>query len=374
MGAIAPTYQLTKLFMFKLIQKRKIWFAMSGILCIASIISLFAYGLNLGIDFTGGTLMELNLSDQSGNRPEIQIIKETLGPLELGEINIQPVGESNLFFRLKTIDEETHQKILTSLSDKFNPKNSENENLEIKSINDETIETENENLSNEIIESPDSENENFEIESVATEKSNNENSKFLLEEKRFESIGPVIGSELKEKAIYSIAIALIVIISYIAWAFRKVSRPVSSWKYGVIAIITLFHDILIVLGIFSALGYFFNIEIGTPFVAALLTILGYSVNDTIVVFDRIRENLIRTPMNSFEKTINKGVNETLVRSLNTSFTTLFVLLAIYFFGGETIKYFALALIIGLSFGTYSSVFIASPLLIVWQKWSNRKNN
>ena len=358
--------------MFKLIQKRKIWFAISGILCVASIISLYIFGLNLGIDFTGGTLMELNLSDKNGTRSEIQTIKETLEPLELGEISVQPTGENNLFFRLKTIDEETHQKILTALSDKFNPKNSENENLEIESINNEAVEIE--TISNEIIENPNSENSNLEIESIEAETEETENSKFVLEEKRFESIGPVIGSELKQKAVYSIAIALIAIISYIAWAFRKVSRPVASWKYGIIATITLFHDILIVLGIFSVLGYFFNIEIGTPFVAALLTILGYSVNDTIVVFDRIRENLIRTPMNTFEETINKGVNETLVRSLNTSFTTLFVLVAIYLFGGETIKYFALALIIGLAFGTYSSVFIASPLLVVWQKWSDRKNN
>lgn len=258
--------------------------------------------------------MELSFSIEDGTRPEIQVVKETLAHLELGEINIQPSGENNLLFRMKTIDEATHQNILTAL-----------------------------------------------------------NEKFTIKEKRFESIGPVIGQELKQKAIYAIAVALIAIICYIAWAFRKVSYPVASWKYGAVATITLFHDILIVLGIFSILGHFQNIEIGTPFVAALLTILGYSVNDTIVVFDRIRENLTRSPANTFKETANKGVNETLVRSLNTSLTTLFVLSAIYFFGGETIKYFALALIIGVITGTYSSVFTASPLLVSWQRWNKRKN-
>jgi len=300
--------------MLKIIQKRKLWFTVSGIFCLISIIALSVWGLNFGIDFTGGTLMELSFSGKDGTRPEIQAVKEALNSLELGEINIQPSGENNLLLRMKAIDETTHQNILSAL-----------------------------------------------------------NEKFTIEEKRFESIGPVIGQELKRKAIYAIVIALVAIICYIAWAFRKVSYPVASWKYGTVATITLFHDILIVLGIFSILGHFQNVEIGTPFIAALLTILGYSVNDTIVVFDRIRENLARSPANTFEETVNKGVNETLVRSLNTSLTTLFVLLAIYFFGGETIKYFALALIIGIISGTYSSVFTASPLLVSWQRWNKRKN-
>ncbi len=300
--------------MLKIIQKRKLWFTVSGIFCLISIIALSVWGLNFGIDFTGGTLMELSFSGEDGTRPEIQAVKEALNSLELGEINIQPSGENNLLLRMKAIDETTHQNILSAL-----------------------------------------------------------NEKFTIEEKRFESIGPVIGQELKRKAIYAIVIALVAIICYIAWAFRKVSYPVASWKYGTVATITLFHDILIVLGIFSILGHFQNVEIGTPFIAALLTILGYSVNDTIVVFDRIRENLARSPANTFEETVNKGVNETLVRSLNTSLTTLFVLLAIYFFGGETIKYFALALIIGIISGTYSSIFTASPLLVSWQRWNKRKN-
>jgi len=300
--------------MLKIIQKRKLWFTVSGIFCLISIIALIVWRLNFGIDFTGGALMELSFSGKDGTHPEIQAVKEVLNPLELGEINIQPSGENNLLLRMKAIDETTHQNILSAL-----------------------------------------------------------NEKFTIEEKRFESIGPVIGQELKRKAIYAIVIALVAIICYIAWAFRKVSYPVASWKYGTVATITLFHDILIVLGVFSILGHFQNVEIGTPFIAALLTILGYSVNDTIVVFDRIRENLARSPANTFEETVNKGVNETLVRSLNTSLTTLFVLFAIYFFGGETIKYFALALIIGIISGTYSSIFTASPLLVSWQRWNKRKN-
>ena len=186
-------------------------------------------------------------------------------------------------------------------------------------------------------------------------------------EKRFNSIGPVIGQELKQKTIYAIFIALIVIVSFIAWAFRKVSKPIASWKYGIIAIVALFHDILIVVGVFVFLGRFLNVELNAPFVAALLTILGYSVNDTIVIFDRIRENLKHyTP--DFAETVNKSVNQNLVRSIYTSITTLFVLLTLFFFGGESIKDFVLALIIGIISGTYSSIFLASPMLVTLERF------
>ena len=188
-----------------------------------------------------------------------------------------------------------------------------------------------------------------------------------LIENRFEAIGPSIGNELKTKAIQSIIIVLLFIVIYIAYAFRKVSKPVASWKYGISAIIALVHDILIITGIFAVLGYFLKIEIDSLFVTALLTILGFSIHDTIVTFDRTRENLIKNKDESFDDIINISVNQTIVRSLNTSITTLFVLLAIYIFGGDTIKNFVLALILGVIIGTYSSIFIASPLLSMWNK-------
>jgi len=190
---------------------------------------------------------------------------------------------------------------------------------------------------------------------------------------RFESIGPVIGQELQDKAVRAILAVLIAIVLYIAWAFRKVSDPVSSWKYGVTAIIALAHDVIIPTGIFAILGFWMGIEIDILFVTAVLTILGFSVNDTIVVFDRTRENLARDHhKHDFDWIVNKSVNETIRRSLYTSLTTFVVLFAVYLYGGESIKNFVLALMIGVIAGTYSSIFLASPLLVVWEKWSRRR--
>ncbi|MFA6536965.1 MAG: protein translocase subunit SecF, partial [Patescibacteria group bacterium] len=193
-----------------------------------------------------------------------------------------------------------------------------------------------------------------------------------FQEEKFESIGSVVGSELKTKAIYSIIIVSIAIIIYIAVAFRKVTYPVASWKYGLFAIVALLHDVVITSGIFAVLGKFAGMEVGLPFVAALLTILGYSVNDTIVIFDRIRENLGRVSKQSFASLVNLSLNETMTRSINTTLTTLLSLVAIYLFGGESIKYFALALLIGIFLGAYSSIFVASPLLVVSEAMKREK--
>jgi len=158
---------------------------------------------------------------------------------------------------------------------------------------------------------------------------------------------------------------LLAIASYVAFAFRRVSYPAKSWQYGLATLVALFHDIIIPLGVFAILGEFYNVEINIPFVAALLTVLGFSVHDTIVVFDRIRENLLKRTAVSFGDVVNQSLNQTLVRSINTVLTTLLVLFAIYFFGGESLKYFSLALIIGIVSGAYSSIFIASPLIFSW---------
>ncbi|MAG44998.1 protein translocase subunit SecF [bacterium] len=308
-----------------MIKYRKIYFSLSSILVLASIISLALFQLNLGIEFIGGSLLEIEFLH---GRPSNQAISDKLSDLELGSITIQPIAENNAILRMKDIDEPTHQQILQILAENFaNVPPPQARELAISEI---------------------------------------------ILENRFESIGPVIGKELQAKAFYAIIIVIIAIIAYIAWAFRKVSQPVKSWKYGIVAIIALMHDVIITLGIFSLLGKFMNIEIGIAFIAALLTILGYSVNDTIVVFDRVRENLLYSDENDFEQIVNSSVRQTIRRSINTSLTTLFVLLAIFFFGGETIKYFILALIIGVISGTYSSIFLASPLLVVWEKWKSRK--
>lgn len=185
-------------------------------------------------------------------------------------------------------------------------------------------------------------------------------------ERRFSDIGPSVGAELKSKSITAIIILLIVIIVYISIVFRKMKRALSPWALGIAAVIALVHDVIIPVGVFSLLGYYMGIEITAVFVAAALTILGYSVSDTVVVFDRVRENVIRYgSKESFPDIVHKSILQTLTRSINTSMTTLLALVAIFLFGGESIKYFALALIIGIISGTYSSMFVASPIIMWW---------
>ncbi len=345
-----------------IIKHSKTYFTISGILAGISILSMLFWGLNFGIDFTGGSMLEVEFTSERLANEEV---KDRLSDLELGNIVIQPIGEKGLLLRFKSVDEKMHQQILQKLGD--NLQNMKIETIEagsggeIEIENIDIIEAEAVNENNKI-EISNQEGSEEKIVSAATA---NEIKNAVIE-KRFDSIGPVIGQELKQKTIYAIIIALIAIIAYIAWAFRHVSKPISSWKYGVIAILTLFHDVIITIGIFVFLGKYFSVEINAPFVAAIMTILGYSVNDTIVVFDRVRENL-KNYSGDFSGVVNKSVQQTLIRSIYTSTTTLLVLFSLYFFGGETIKDFVLALIIGISIGTYSSIFLASPMLAALEK-------
>lgn len=292
-----------------IIKYRRIFLSISAALVVLSIAALAIWGLRLGIDFKGGSLFEARFL---AGRPDKSVLAEALGPLDLGTVTIQPIGEDSVLIRAKDIDEQKHQEVLKALKEK------------------------------------------------APEQK--------LEEESFESIGPAIGQELKKRALWAIALVLIMIVLYIAYAFRKVSRPVSSWRYGVAALIALAHDVIIPTGIFAILGHFLGKEADLLFVTALLTILGFSVHDTIVVFDRIRENLRRGAGRDFQETVGLSVAQTLTRSISTSFTVLLTLLAIYFFGGASIKDFSLILILGIFFGTYSSIFIASPILVEWEKW------
>jgi preprotein translocase subunit SecF len=292
---------------FDFLKYRKIYYFFSGILIVASLFCLFAFGLKSGIDFTGGSIMELSFKD---NRPTNQEIEATLAQFNLGEVVVQPTGATGVIIRIKEINEETHQAILAKFPG-------------------------------------------------ATEIN-------------FEFIGPSVGRELKKTTMKALFLALIAIVFYIAFAFRKISRPVASWQYGLATLVALFHDILIPLGVFACLGKFYKIEITIPIIAALLTILGYSVHNNIVIFDRIRENLLKRGSQTFEETVNFSLNQTLGRSINTVLTVLFVVISIFFFGGETLKYFSLALIIGISFGTYSSILISSPLIVTWYKGHQKK--
>ncbi len=304
--------------MINIIKNKKIPFIVSSILFVISLVLVFTIGLRPGIDFTGGSLLEVNFV---GERPAVQEVKESLTgfDFDLGEPVIQPTEEQNMIIRVKFMSEDEHQQVLAKLRDSF-------------------------------------------------EKDDNK----VLEE-RIETIGPAISSHLKSRAIYAVIAVVIAIVIYVAYAFRKVSKPVKSWKYGVSAVIALVHYVTITMGIFVLLGKYLNVEIGIPFVVALLTILGYSVNDTIVVFDRVRENLIKRSADNFAEMVNLGVNQTILRSINTSVTTLVVLFALFLFGGESIKYFALALIIGIASGTYSSIFLASPLLVTWEELTHKRS-
>ncbi len=287
----------------KIIKYSKIWLGLSLLLVSLAVLFLVLYKLNFGIDFTGGSILVVKIEKS----PAISEIKQTLVLLNIPEFNI--VQSDDVYtFRTAELSEEQHQKVLEILREKFGK----------------------------------------------------------VEDLRFEAIGPVIGKELKKKSLYAVIVASVMIIVYLALAFRKASGIVSSWVFGIIAVVALIHDLLITMGIFSILGKFWGITIDSLFVTALLTILGYSVHDTIVIFNRIKENLGRYS-GKFSDIVDKSIQQTMTRSLNTSLTTLLPLFTIYFFGGESIRFLALALIIGIIVGTYSSIFLAPPILVIWQK-------
>ena len=324
--------------MYNIIKHKNIWLSVSSFLVALSIAALAVWHLNFGIDFTGGSLLEVNYFN---SRPSIDRVYQALADEGLDSLVVQPIGETGMILRFQDISEEKHQEIIKRL-DRINNADQ---------------------AGNQDNNSIDSENSTSTEETAAVLTN--------LEELRFDSVGPSIGQELKQKSLSAIFLVLVFIVLYVAWVFRKVSKPVASWKYGIAAIIALFHDVIITLGVFAVLGRFFNIEINTAFVAAILTVLGYSVNDTIVVFDRVRENLPKSE-EDFAGTVNTSINQTLSRTIITSFTTLIVIFSLYFLGGKVIKDFTFAMMIGVFVGTYSSIFIASPILVEWEAKSARK--
>ena len=286
---------------------------LSGLLVLGSVVALVVFGLRQGIDFTGGALWQVKIEDVSVN-------SETLGSylrekLSVEDALVTPQPETSSFLvRLKETSEPVHQKYL----------------------------------------------EQFKNDYPASE------------ELQFVSIGPTIGGELRDKAVWAFLLVILGISLYVAYAFRQVSYPVSSWKYGVITLVTLFHDAIIPAGMFAVLGKLWGAEIDSSFVVAVLVVMGFSVHDTIVVFDRIRENL-RMEKNArfdFNELVNRSVNETMARSVNTSLTLVLVLVALLFFGAPALKYFVLTILVGTVVGTYSSIFIASPLLTMWRRGDN----
>lgn len=309
-----------------IVKHRKIFYILSVILIGFAVFSVSKYGLNLGIDFKGGTIVEVRYAEMAGKTATsstsattatitTDTVKKSLESLDLGEYVVRQAGTDGFIIRTKALSEIERRQVVETLGG---------------------------------------------------------------EVKRFDSVGPVLGKELQGKAIWSIILVVLAIIIFITYAFRGVSKPISSWKYGVVAIVALFHDVIVPIGIFSFLGRSGGYEIDALFVTALLVILGFSIHDTIVVFDRTRENLknfaFGTSSNkkSFEDIVGLSVSQTIARSINTSLTTILALVALYAFGPKTTEHFALALILGIAVGTYSSIFIGSPLLVTWQKWQEKK--
>lgn len=298
-----------------IIKHKKIFIGISIVLVVLSLASLFIFGIKVGIDFKGGALTEVVYQTERPAQEELQQSLDTLG---LGSVLLQPTGDMGYIVKSRDLNEEEHTLLLKTLS-----KDGAN----------------------------------------------------ALDETNFNSIGPSVGRELTRKAIVAIILVSLAIICFIALAFRKVSKPVSSWRYGLIAIVTLLHDIIIPIGLFVALSHYYGAEVDTLFVVAILTILGLSVSDTIVIFDRIRENLknqVSGAKINFSEIVGKSLEQSFVRSISTSFTVILVLLALFFFGPVSTKYFALMLTTGMFFGTYSSIFLASPLLVLVQEWQDKK--
>lgn len=290
----------------------------SILLILPGVLSLIFWGLKTGIDFRGGTLLEIQFKDQK-SATDIRSNLDSLDGQPFKNANIQPSGDG-IIIRTEEMTEENQKKLTEALS-------------------------------------------------MVGE----------YQQNRLETVGPTVSADLKRKAIISVILATLVIIVYIAIAFRKVPKPANSWRFGICAVLALIHDILFVVGVFAILGHFFGYEVDSLFITALLTIMGFSVHDTIVVFDRIRENLRKSPSLNlpdgkagFEMNVNNSILQTLNRSLNTSFTVIIVLLSLYLLGGETLKHFILALLIGIAIGTYSSIFNASPLLVTWSAWARRR--
>lgn len=294
-----------------IVKHRKIFYTLSIILIAVSVFLISFWGLNPSIDFTGGSLLDISFV---GGKPSAEEVSKVLNDLNFKDASVRSSGEG-FIIRTKEISQAQKDSIIQSLSfgGKYSPV-----------------------------------------------------------EKTFSTVGPILGKEALQKSLISIFLVLLAIVLFIAFAFRKVSKPISSWIYGIVTVLALLHDVIVPTGVFALLGHLYGFEVDTLFVTALLVILGFSVHDTIVVFDRVRENLHRNEdygsKKTFETIVGESINETFVRSINTSLTVLLAVLTLYIFGPETIKNFTLALLIGIFIGTYSSIFIGSTLLVTINNW------
>lgn len=298
--------------MIDIVGKKNIYFAISLLVMVPGIVALVLWGLQLSIDFTGGTRLQYQIASKNSQKAknEMQKIIQLTGGTLIGPIQTQ---KDVYTLRMKTVNKTQYENIQKLLSARYP----------------------------------------------------------TGREVSFETVGPVIGSETTVNAFKAVGVAILLIVLYIAWSFRGVPKPASSWRFGVCTVAALLHDVIVVVGIFAILGHFYGVEIDSLFITAVLTVIGFSVHDTIVVFDRIRENLRKMGNVSFGTVVNESIVQTLNRSLNTSLTTLLVLFTLFLFGGESIRWFVVALLVGILSGTYSSIFNAAPLLVVWENWTRR---
>lgn len=290
------------------IKYKKLFLGLSLFFITLALFSVGFFGLKLGIDFTGGSALELSFK---GERPLVATIEDRLTNIGFGKSLVQPTGDDGILIKTRVISDEERAIIINAVT---------------------------------------------------------EGGTIAASQESFTTIGPSVGKELKNKAIVSIILVLVSIIFFVAYAFRKVGQRVSSWKYGFAVILALVHDIIIPTGFFALFGYLFGVEVDTLFIVALLTTLALSVSDTIVVFDRIRENITLDTNRdkSFEQIVGESLSQTFVRSINTSLMSLVTVIALALFGPESTKFFAITLAIGMFFGIYSSIFMASPLLVLME--------
>jgi preprotein translocase subunit SecF len=296
--------------MIQFIKYKNIFLALTALAIVGCVAVIAVYGLQPSIEFTGGSILELQYT---GTVPSSDAIKNSIKDLNLKDVSVYTVGTDGISLRTETLSQDTHAKLLDDLK------------------------------------------------KTGT-----------VEEKSFETIGPVVGNEIKSRTQLLVVVSLLAMLVYIAIAFKNVPGPVSSWKYGLASFVILAHDVLVPLGVFAIMGKIYGAQITVPVITALLTVVGYAINNVIVVYDRIRENLTRDRKATFEEIANRAINQTLSRQINTSLATLLPVFAIYFWGGDTLKYFALALILGIVTGTYSSIFLASQILVVWMGFGNKK--
>ena len=282
----------------------------SSLVIITCAVLMVIWPLKPSIEFTGGSVLEIKYQD---NRPANQEVQDKIKDLNLGDVAIQQVEDKGLILRMQSTSEDIHQKVVEKLKETGN-----------------------------------------------------------FEEQSFESIGPVVGKELYQKTVLLVIVSLIAMLLYIAFAFRNVPGPVSPWIYGLASFLILTHDVVVPLGVFSVLGKVYGIQVTIPIITALLTVVGYAINNVIVVYDRTRENLLRTRNINFAEIANISINQTLSRQINTSLAVLFPLFAMYFISGVALKYFSLALILGIITGTYSSIFLATPMLVAWLNFRDGK--